>query len=44
MSPIESGAIDCDVHVEPPSADVLLGYIPPCWHGFIRGGRARSTS
>jgi hypothetical protein len=39
MSAIESGAIDCDVHVEPPSMDVLLGYIAPYWHEFIRGGR-----
>ena len=39
MSAIESGAIDCDVHVEPPSMDALLGYIAPYWHEFIRGGR-----
>jgi uncharacterized protein len=38
MSAIESGAIDCDVHVEPPSMDVLLGYIAPYWHEFIRSG------
>src|SRR5215475_410233 len=38
MSAIEPGAIDCDVHVEPPSMDVLLRYIPPYWHEFIRGG------
>ncbi len=36
MSPIKPGAIDCDVHVEPPSMDVLLGYIDPYWHEFIR--------
>ena len=38
MSPIKTGAIDCDVHVEPPSMDALLGYIDPYWHEFIRGG------
>jgi predicted TIM-barrel fold metal-dependent hydrolase len=38
MSAIESGAIDCDVHVEPPSMDRLLGYLAPYWHEFIRGG------
>ena len=38
MSAIQSGAIDCDVHVEPPSMDRLLGYIAPYWHEFIRGG------
>src|SRR5215469_18692000 len=36
VSPIETGAIDCDVHVEPPSMDALLGYIDPYWHEFIR--------
>ena len=36
MSPIRPGAIDCDVHVEPPSMDALLGYIDPYWHEFIR--------
>jgi predicted TIM-barrel fold metal-dependent hydrolase len=36
VSPIESGAIDCDVHVEPPSMDALLRYIDPYWHEFIR--------
>ena len=36
MSSIKPGAIDCDVHVEPPSMDVLLGYIDPYWHEFIR--------
>ena len=30
------GAIDCDVHVEPPSMDALLGYIDPYWHELIR--------
>src|SRR3984957_1084019 len=39
MSPIEPGAVDCDVHVEPPSMDALLGYIDPYWHELIRGGR-----
>jgi uncharacterized protein len=39
MSSIEHGAIDCDVHVEPPSMDVLLPYIDPYWHELIRGGR-----
>ena len=38
MSPIKPGAIDCDVHVEPPSMDALLGYIDPYWHELIRGG------
>src|SRR3984957_18569553 len=38
MSPIKTGAIDCDVHVEPPSMDALLGYIDPYWHEFIRSG------
>src|ERR1700756_2267506 len=38
MSPIKTGAIDCDVHVEPPSMDALLGYIPPAWHGSTRRG------
>jgi predicted TIM-barrel fold metal-dependent hydrolase len=38
MSPIKSGAVDCDVHVEPPSMDALLGYIDPYWHELIRGG------
>ncbi len=38
MSPIKPGAIDCDVHVEPPSMDALLGYIDPYWHEFIRSG------
>jgi predicted TIM-barrel fold metal-dependent hydrolase len=38
MSAIRSGAIDCDVHVEPPSMDVLLGYIDPYWHEFITEG------
>ena len=37
MSPIKPGAIDCDVHVEPPSMDALLGYIDPYWHELIRG-------
>ena len=36
MSPIRPGAIDCDVHVEPPSMDALLGYIDPYWHELIR--------
>ena len=36
MSSIKSGAIDCDVHVEPPSMDALLGYLDPYWHEFIR--------
>jgi uncharacterized protein len=36
MSPIMPGAIDCDVHVEPPSMDALLGYIDPYWHELIR--------
>src|SRR5579863_8615597 len=31
MSPIKPGAVDCDVHVEPPSMDALLGYIDPYW-------------
>lgn len=39
MGAIQSGAIDCDVHVEPPSMDSLLGYIPPYWHEIIHGGR-----
>jgi hypothetical protein len=38
MSLIKSGAIDCDVHVEPPSMDALLGYLDPYWHEFIRSG------
>src|SRR5215831_5057161 len=38
MSSIKSGAIDCDVHVEPPSMDALLGYIDPYWHELIRSG------
>src|ERR1700749_4681666 len=38
MSPIKTGAIDCDVHVEPPSMDALLGYIDPYWHEYIRSG------
>ena len=38
MSAIESGAIDCDVHVEPPSVDRILGYLAPYGHEFIRGG------
>jgi hypothetical protein len=38
MSAIESGAIDCDVHVEPPSMDRLLRYLAPYWHEFIRSG------
>lgn len=38
MSPIQPGAIDCDVHVEPPSMDTLLPYIAPYWHEFIRSG------
>ena len=38
MSQIKSGAIDCDVHVEPPSMDALLGYIDPYWHEYIRSG------
>jgi len=38
MSSIKSGAIDCDVHVEPPSMDALLGYLDPYWHEFIRSG------
>jgi hypothetical protein len=36
VSSIETGAIDCDVHVEPPSMDALLCYIDPYWHEFIR--------
>ena len=39
MSAIRPGAIDCDVHVEPPSMDALLPYIDPYWHELIRGGR-----
>jgi hypothetical protein len=39
MSQIMPGAIDCDVHVEPPSMGALLGYIDPYWHELIRGGR-----
>jgi uncharacterized protein len=39
MSPIKHGAIDCDVHVEPPSMNALLGYIDPYWHELIRSGR-----
>jgi uncharacterized protein len=38
VSSIKPGAIDCDVHVEPPSMDALLGYIDPYWHEFIRSG------
>jgi uncharacterized protein len=38
MSPIKTGVIDCDVHVEPPSIEALLGYIDPYWHEFIRSG------
>ncbi|HXT94165.1 MAG TPA: hypothetical protein VN714_33450, partial [Trebonia sp.] len=39
MSAIRHGAIDCDVHVEPPSMNALLGYIDPYWHELIRSGR-----
>jgi predicted TIM-barrel fold metal-dependent hydrolase len=39
MSPMKPGAVDCDVHVEPPSMDALLGYIDPYWHELIRSGR-----
>jgi hypothetical protein len=39
MSVIQSGAIDCDVHVEPSSIRVLLPYIDPYWHEFIRSAR-----
>lgn len=38
MSAIESGAIDCDVHVEPPSMGRLLDHIDPYWHELIRSG------
>lgn len=38
MSAIRHGAIDCDVHVEPPSMNALLGYIDPYWHELIRSG------
>jgi predicted TIM-barrel fold metal-dependent hydrolase len=38
MSPIQPGAIDCDVHVEPPSMDALLPYLDPYWHELIRSG------
>jgi hypothetical protein len=38
MSPIKPGAIDCDVHVEPPSMAALLPYIDPYWHELIRSG------
>jgi len=39
MSAIAHGAIDCDVHVEPESMAVLLPYLDPYWHEYIRGGR-----
>jgi predicted TIM-barrel fold metal-dependent hydrolase len=39
VSAIEHGAIDCDVHVEPPSMDALLEYLDPYWHEYIWGGR-----
>ena len=38
VSAIRNGAIDCDVHVEPPSMNALLGYIDPYWHELIRSG------
>jgi len=40
LSDIVPGAIDTDVHVEPPSIDVLRKYLSGYWLEYIRGARA----
>ena len=40
MSEIVHGAIDTDVHVEPPSIDSLKPYLSGYWLEYIRGARS----
>ena len=41
MSEIVHGAIDTDVHVEPPSIDALKPYLSGYWLEYIRGARSQ---
>ena len=41
MSEIVHGAIDTDVHVEPPSIDALKPYLSGYWLEYIRGASSQ---
>lgn len=41
MTDLVSGAVDTDVHVEPPSIDALKPYLSGYWLEFIRGARSQ---